>query len=237
MSDFDEKIIERLKRLEREVERLQVKEQPDKTGWMPIPNGFAINTDYNASIGLVDVTNKAIFSTGDKIKFTQDGSVHYAYVIAINTIYQSIQISGGSDYTFSKNAITNAYYSTATTPLGFPQWFNWTPTLNTGAADLSGYTLARFCKVGTITYIKFDVSNKSLSGSSGLIEVSLPDTPKIYSTMMLAKAYPIGGTYVFVDSQARDTGKMTIAKGTFANSWVGDETGVYISVSGFYETE
>ena len=28
MSDFDEKIIERLKRLEREVERLQVKEQP-----------------------------------------------------------------------------------------------------------------------------------------------------------------------------------------------------------------
>ena len=42
MSDFDEKVIERLKRLEREVERLQVKERP------------VVITDHGALTGLAD---------------------------------------------------------------------------------------------------------------------------------------------------------------------------------------
>ena len=45
MSDFDEKIIERLKRLEREVERLRVKERPD--------SGSGV-TDHGALTGLAD---------------------------------------------------------------------------------------------------------------------------------------------------------------------------------------
>lgn len=44
MSNFDEKIIERLKRLEREVERLQVKESPDMAGYLTT-SGKAADSD------------------------------------------------------------------------------------------------------------------------------------------------------------------------------------------------
>jgi hypothetical protein len=51
VSNFDEKIIERLKRLEREVDRLRVKERPAGgtwQDWKPTVTGWAAGYDYIA---------------------------------------------------------------------------------------------------------------------------------------------------------------------------------------------
>ena len=54
MSDFDEKVIERLKRLEREVERLQVKERP------------VVITDHGGLAGLADNDHPQYLLTNGK---------------------------------------------------------------------------------------------------------------------------------------------------------------------------
>lgn len=202
---------------------------PRADGWIPVSGTWTY-----ASATTITVPSGAanIYSVGMGIRLTANGVVKQAYIIKVENTLLTIAGDELTNYTFS--AIR--YAPNPAAAIGFPQWFNWTPTLNTGAADLSGYTLARFCKVGKTTHIMFNAGDKSLSGSSGLIEIGLPDTPKYYSTIMLAKAYPIDGTYVFVECNAVNTGKMTVAKGTFGTPWTGNETGVYIYVSGFYET-
>ena len=58
MSDFDEKLIERLKRLEREVERLQVKEQP-VGAWQSYTVSWTAATT-NPSIGNGTLTGRYV---------------------------------------------------------------------------------------------------------------------------------------------------------------------------------
>lgn len=64
------------------------------------------------------------FAVGDKIKLTQT-TVKYFYVTGVaDTV---LTVTGGTDYTVANAAITSPYYSHAN-PVGFPDWFNYTPT-------------------------------------------------------------------------------------------------------------
>ena len=65
------------------------------------------------------------YAVGDKIKITQT-TVKYFYITAVAST--TLTVTGGSDYTVANAPITDNYYSRAVSPVGFPQWFNWTPT-------------------------------------------------------------------------------------------------------------
>ena len=118
MSDFDEKVIERLKRLEREVERLQVKERPDKTGWIPVSDTWTYVSATSFKITGKDVRDR--FPKGTKIKLVQSGSQKYFYVIATAfSTDTTITITGGSDYSLANEAISGQAYSYAAAPQGF----------------------------------------------------------------------------------------------------------------------
>ena len=45
-----------------------------------------------------------------------------------------LTITGGADYVLYNGTISNPYYSKAQSPVGFPQWFNWVPTLTGGGS-------------------------------------------------------------------------------------------------------
>lgn len=82
-----------------------------------------------------------IYGVGDKLRWKQGAGYKYAYIVTVADTL--LTVTGGSDYTVATpTAITDNYYSKASTPLGFPQWFNYTPT---GIAATNVTHAGRFC--------------------------------------------------------------------------------------------
>lgn len=61
---------------------------------------------------------RSYLSVGMKIKLTQDATVKYFFITAIDAT--SVTLYGGSNYTLTNTAITNVYYSVVQSPHGFP---------------------------------------------------------------------------------------------------------------------
>jgi len=106
-----------------------------ENGWIPAEETwtYASSTTFTIS---GDKTGK--YQKGDKIKLTQT-SVKYFYIIGVS--YSSnnttITVTGGSDYSLANATITKPYFSKAENPQGFPQLFNWTPTIANYGGTLS----------------------------------------------------------------------------------------------------
>lgn len=136
-----------------------------------------------------DVTS--IFQKGRKLKLTQT-TVKYFYVVsssysAPNT---TVTITGGSDYTLVSAAITNNYYSYATTPAGFPDWFAYTVAW-TGAggnpAIVDGTLTGRFTMRGkTVLAVINVMMGASTTYGSGNWSFSLPIKAAAFVSMGLA---------------------------------------------------
>lgn len=97
MSDFDEKIIERLRRLEREVERLQVKERP------------VVITDHGALTGLGDDDHtQYLLTTGkaaDSDKLDGFNSTDFGRPVFLTTPKTSTNWDGDARSTTAKTKI------------------------------------------------------------------------------------------------------------------------------------
>lgn len=139
-------------------------------GWAP-----AVGTWTYASASTITVPSgaAAIYQKGDKIKFTQHGVVKYFYIITVADTL--LTVTAGSDYAVEDTAtyaITANYFSHEQNPLGFPQFFNFSPTW-TNLTVGSGTNEGRFCISGRTVYIP-NVKFVYGSGSSvGAAEVKL----------------------------------------------------------------
>lgn len=92
-------------------------------GWVA-ENGTWTYISASAVAVPSDATTR--FSVGDKVKFTLDAATRYYYVTGVpsSTV---LYLTGGSNYTISASPITLPYYSKMETPVGFPQYFDYTP--------------------------------------------------------------------------------------------------------------
>lgn len=91
-------------------------------GWVGVSDTWTYATATTITVPS-DATGK--YSVGDKIKLVQSATTKYFYIVGVSAT--TLTIFGGSDYTFTNNAISSIYYSKVLTPLSFPQRFNWTP--------------------------------------------------------------------------------------------------------------
>jgi len=96
-------------------------------GWVPDGGTW---TYASASTFTVPTNLTARFGKGTKLRLVQT-SAKYFYVTsssygAPNT---TVTMTGGADYTLANAAITSPYYSYQETPQGFPNWFNYTPSI------------------------------------------------------------------------------------------------------------
>ena len=66
------------------------------------------------------------YSVGDKVRIYQANTVKYFYIVTVASTL--LTITGGSDYTLTNSTINNPCTSRRATPVGFPQYFNFTPT-------------------------------------------------------------------------------------------------------------
>ena len=190
MSDFDEKIIERLKRLGREVERLQVKEQPDKTGWIPVSGTWTYET---ATTITVPSGAASIYKVGMGIRLTQT-TVKYFYIVGVaDTV---LTVTGGADYTLANATISAvSYTNTPDTAIGFPRVFQYTTTItgyttNPKTATLEFKMIGNCVYVGS-TYNRIDGNDSNTT----TLTFTLP-VPAYGSQLVTALGYSIDGSSV-----------------------------------------
>ena len=138
-------------------------------GWIYDTDTWSYVSATSFKVSGKDVRYK--FPKGTKIKLVQT-STKYFYVVA--TAYSTdttVTITGGSDYTLASATISGQAYSYATAPQGFPQWFNFTPTLYTGWSALPTGTYI-FKIIGRICIYLIDMSAGTSNGTSA--ELSIP---------------------------------------------------------------
>jgi hypothetical protein len=113
-----------------------------ESGWTAVPATltYASATTINTSVDLT-----SYIGVGDKLKLTQT-SVKYFYVTAITN--SLITVTGGSDYTVESKTITSPSYSHQESPIGFPQWFNYVPSLTNITVGTGSTLIAKFCLQG-----------------------------------------------------------------------------------------
>jgi hypothetical protein len=124
-----------------------------ENGWVDTTEAWA----YASAITVVvsgDLTGK--YDKGDKVRLKQSGGT-WKYFYITNVVYgapnTTLTLGAGINYTVANEVITEPYYSKVCTPVGFPQWFNWTPTWTcSGSMTFTGVSLevARFVVQGKV---------------------------------------------------------------------------------------
>lgn len=141
-------------------------------GWQPDSDVWKYVSATQFKIEGKNVASR--FPAGTKIKLTQS-SLKYFYATSAsysdgNTI---VTVTGGSDYSLANATIKSPHYSYASTPQGFPQWFNYTPTIIAGFSSPPTLSNCYFCITGRLCYYRFHCSNTGTSNSN-LFQVSAP---------------------------------------------------------------
>ncbi len=117
------------------------------------------------------------YAVGDRIKWTQT-TVKYGVIIAVADTLLTIAIN--TDYVVTNAAISANYYSHEASPIGYPQWFNYTQTWTILTVG-NGTPSSKFSMNGKVvtTRIGFTLGSTSSMGS-GVPNVSLPITAASY---------------------------------------------------------
>ena len=114
----------------------------------------------------------SILIKGDKLKYTASGSTIYQYVTGFGSGSVAL-VTGGTDYPVPNAVITNNYYSHQSSPMGFPNLFNYTPV----GTNIWGTGLAytgEFSLNGRTVYVKVKVTGTSASSTLGISTLTCP---------------------------------------------------------------
>jgi len=150
-----------------------------KDGWIPVTGTFSY---ASASTITVPSGAAAVYSLYDKVKFTQHGVTKYGYVYPTSDTL--LTFYAGSDFSIENTSaypITNAYYSHAASPVGFPQWFDYTPilTVSGGTAPTYATFINRYCMVGKMVTVYgqwYNGSGGTAGAGTNQIVITLPIT-------------------------------------------------------------
>lgn len=152
--------------------------QADSTTWT-----FASATSF--TIAGVDAT--AYLTKGTKVSWNDATNVPGYGVIASSSFSTNTTVTliTTSDYPIANHAITAPRYSVEATPVGFPTWFNWTPTL-LGWGSAGGTNPTNTVNRWTTNGNRIDiVIRQPTAGTSGSAShtASLPVTAATISNM------------------------------------------------------
>lgn len=147
-------------------------------GWIESEDTWTYASATTFTISGVDRT--AMFPKGTKLKLTQTTAKYFYVVASAFSTDTTITVTGGSDYSLANAAITSPYYSYASSPQGFPQWFNYIPTWTAEPTNpvLGSSTLVgRFSLNGQICTVRFGLTittGGAFSAGSGLYRWAIP---------------------------------------------------------------
>lgn len=121
-------------------------------GWIEVADSWV----YASATTITVPTNATTkYSVGDKIKLVQSGNTKYFYITGVAATV--LTITGGTDYTLANEAISAINYSKAETPLGFPQYFAYSPTLSGRFNDSKWTKACKFTMKGKTVISSFAI--------------------------------------------------------------------------------
>jgi hypothetical protein len=195
---------------------------PRADGWIPVSDTWTY-----ASATTITVPSGAtnIYSVGDKFRLTANSVVLQGYIVKVENKLLTVVGNALTDYTFS-----NISYSKSATPLGFPHWFSWTPTITWvgGTTDPTSFTIlaARYVTVGNLVFCMLRGSLTRGSGDRSYLSLTAPVT---ISNMASGSAHHnINGNEFVLAPLYSESGKVSIFTGTMTKDG-------YIWASWFYE--
>ena len=201
-------------------------------GW----NRFSVTATYASSTTFTltgDWTN--VLSTGTKIWFRQSATSKYFYVTATSysTGTTTVTVTGGSDYTVANAAIYDAHYSQASSPTGFPQFFNYSPTL-TNVTEGNGSKVAKFSLNGKSIHYwgTFTFGNSSSMGTSPSIGLPI----NLHSSFLTTDNYGIGHAHIQDDASAAFNGILRVDSSSTLTLLCWVATGTYVAHAGVTST-
>lgn len=189
-------------------------------GWIKVSGSwsYASATTINVPSGAT-----SIYQKGDKIRIKQGGSYKYFTIVTVAT--SLLTVTGGTDYTVANAGITDMYYSKSASPIGFPDFFNYTPIwdANSGVNPAIGNgTLTGMFRVeGTICHVRIHMlfGSTSTYGSGGAVyRLSLPISPNSGVTEQFLPAW-IGDSSPWKDY---------CAFMHCSSTWLEYDTGLYV---------
>ena len=141
-------------------------------GWTADPNTWTYASSTSFTVSGIDVTSQ--FTPGTKLKLT-NSSLKYFYVTSSSfSTNTTVNITGGSDYSLANAAISGNYYSYQSSPQGFPDWFNYSPSW-TGYSAAPSSGIVRFTVKGRTVFYNLQASTNGTSNATNNA-VSLPIT-------------------------------------------------------------
>ena len=158
-------------------------------GWTPVNEAWTYASATTITVP-TDATTK--YAVGDRIKLTQT-TVKYFVIVGVAST--TLTITGGTSYTLVNAAISANYYSHSASPVGFPSFFSYTPTLTGFSADPS--FVANFSVTGRICSMNFTSYASGTSNATGFT-VTAPITSATWAN----------GRWGAVPSQAVDGGNV-----------------------------
>jgi len=138
-------------------------------GWILSSDTWTFASATSFTISGVDRTS--IYATGTKLKFTNNGSVKYAYIKSSSfSTDTTVNLVDNVDYSLVNASVTSPFYSYEDSPQGFPGFFN----LALDTTNISGFSSV------TGWFLKMQVVNKSvhmlilIQGGSNATTFSFP---------------------------------------------------------------
>ena len=106
------------------------------------------------------------YAVGDRIKWTQT-TVKYGVIVAVADTLLTIAVN--TDYVVANAAISANYYSHAESPLGYPDWFNFTPSWGGFTATVpSGGTVMKYAIKGRTCFFYLAPTTPGTSNATTL---------------------------------------------------------------------
>lgn len=154
------------------------------SGWNPFTATVTRTGNFTFT---VSGDHALTFPKGTRIRYKDGGSYEYGVVGAVSysNPTTTVTLITNDDYAMAAATITDFYYSYVASPVGYPTWFNYTPTYSGFSAVPSG--TERFCVLGTeITLVIWNNS----AGTSNATTFSLTApviSANVASTLWMAR--------------------------------------------------
>ena len=146
-------------------------------GWID-----AAETWTYASASTITVPSGAAskYAVGDRIKWTQT-TVKYGVITEVADTLLTIAVN--TDYVVTNAAITNNYYSHEASPIGYPHWFNYSPTLvwTAGTAPSGSPSVYNKFKIdGSSCTVDINHFGYTAGATVTAVTISLPVNPSVF---------------------------------------------------------
>jgi len=142
-------------------------------GWTPAD---ATWTYASASTITVPSGAASIYQKGDRIKWTQT-TVKYGVIVAVADTLLTIAVN--TDYTVANAAISANYFSHQANPLGYPGFFNWSPTVTFSGGTVPNTvsrSAAKYWLIGTMCTFTISQAYTNAGINNTQVDLTLPIT-------------------------------------------------------------